>query len=170
MRPAHRVFLLSLTFLLGACGPGLDEPRPREQVGLASAMHERSTAAEALSTQVSGSGSGAVGGRTPAYERSAAQRVPPPTATMGGAPAMSSTGGAAGTAPEADAQITARVRAELAAARDLGDVRIDVDTREGVVTLSGPVKTAAAKARAAEIARTVRGVVDVNDQLTLVIG
>jgi osmotically-inducible protein OsmY len=66
-----------------------------------------------------------------------------------------------------DAQITARVRAEISAARDLPGVRIDVDTREGVVTLSGAVRSAAVKARASEIARTVRGVRDVNDQLTL---
>ena len=67
-----------------------------------------------------------------------------------------------------DARITAQVKAGLAAARDLSGARIDVDTRDGVVTLSGPVRSAAVKARASEIARTVQDVRDVNDQLTLV--
>jgi len=35
------------------------------------------------------------------------------------------------------------------------------------VTLSGAVRSAAIKARANELARTVQGVQDVNDQLTL---
>jgi len=124
---------------------------------------------------------------------SAAQAAPAPSrdpATAMGAPAAprSSTpaaaastaippaaGAAAATAAAApaaltrvdDAQLTARVKAELGAARDLGDVRIDVDARDGVVTLSGAVRSAAIKARASEIARSVRGVTEVNDQLTL---
>ena len=85
-----------------------------------------------------------------------------PTAVMGAAPAS-------GVSAAKDARITQQVKAELAAARDLSGARIDVDTRDGVVTLSGPVRTAAVKARAAEIARTVQDVRDVNDQLTLAI-
>lgn len=85
------------------------------------------------------------------------------TAVMGAAPASSPTAAPALN----DAQITARVQAEIAAARDMSGVRIDVDTREGVVTLSGAVRSAAIKARANELARTVQGVQDVNDQLTL---
>jgi hyperosmotically inducible periplasmic protein len=83
-----------------------------------------------------------------------------PTAAMGAAPAS-------GVSAAKDAQITRQVKAELAAARDLSGARIDVDTHDGVVTLSGPVRTAAVKARASEIARTVQDVRDVNDQLTL---
>ena len=85
-----------------------------------------------------------------------------PTAAMGAAPTS-------GTSAAKDARITQQVKAELAAARDLSGARIDVDTRDGVVTLSGPVRTAAVKARAAEIARTVQDVRDVNDQLTLMV-
>jgi hyperosmotically inducible periplasmic protein len=83
-----------------------------------------------------------------------------PTAAMGATQAS-------GASAAKDAQITQQVKAELAAARDLGGARIDVDTHDGVVTLSGPVRTAAVKARASEIARTVQDVRDVNDQLTL---
>jgi hypothetical protein len=100
---------------------------------------------------------------------------PDSTSAMGAGATPSSTppampGGHPAASGVDDAQITARVKAELAAARDLPGVQIDVDTRDGVVTLSGAVRSAAVKARAGEIARTVRGVVDVNDQLTLAIG
>lgn len=97
---------------------------------------------------------------------------PGSAAVMGAAPAPRGPAVAPASSPTAapavnDAQITARVQAEIAAARDMSGVRIDVDTREGVVTLSGAVRSAAIKARASEIARAVRGVQDVNDQLTL---
>ena len=46
-------------------------------------------------------------------------------------------------------------------------IRIDVDTRDGVVTLSGPAPSATARERASEIARGVKGVSSVNNQLTI---
>jgi len=75
-------------------------------------------------------------------------------------------GAAAGTKVD-DATITAKVNASLAADKDLSAIRIDVDTQDGVVTLSGPAPTATARERASEIARTVKGVVSVNNQLTI---
>ncbi len=101
------------------------------------------------------------------------------TARMGGAPAAATPPPAAGTRnplaglpgtaapPAVDARITLQVRAALAADRELQQLAIDVDTRGGIVTLSGPVPTLAAKARAAEVARQARDVQAVNDQLTL---
>ncbi len=107
-------------------------------------------------------------GLSPAEPKTGNAPARNPATAMGAGPAPRGPGAAAVAAlPMDDAQLTARVRTELAAARDLADVRIDVDARDGVVTLSGAVRTAAAKARASEIARAVRGVVDVNDQLTL---
>jgi osmotically-inducible protein OsmY len=67
----------------------------------------------------------------------------------------------------ADARITSSVKAGLAAEKELSATRIDVDTQDGVVTLSGAVPTASAKARANEIARGVKDVKSVNNQLTL---
>ena len=75
--------------------------------------------------------------------------------------------GAAAGAKVDDASITAKVNASLAADKDLSAVRIDVDTRDGVVTLSGPAPTATARERASEIARGVKGVNSVNNQLTI---
>lgn len=69
-----------------------------------------------------------------------------------------------------DASITAKVNAELATDKDLSAIRIDVDTKEGVVTLSGPAPTATAKERASQIARNVKGVTSVNNQLTVKAG
>ena len=69
-----------------------------------------------------------------------------------------------------DATITTKVNAALAADKDLSALKIDVDTQNGVVTLSGPAPTATAKQRASEIAHNVKGVNSVNNQLTLQTG
>jgi len=69
-----------------------------------------------------------------------------------------------------DGAITAKVKAAIAADKDLSAIKIDVDTQNGVVTLSGPAPTATAKERASEIARKVNGVNSVNNQLTIKAG
>lgn len=69
-----------------------------------------------------------------------------------------------------DAGITAKVNAALAGDKELSALRIDVDTRDGVVTLSGPAPSASAKERAAELALKVEGVASVNNQLTIKAG
>ena len=66
-----------------------------------------------------------------------------------------------------DSQITARVNAGLAADKDLSAIRIDVDTKDGVVRLTGPAPTTKAKARATEVARAVKGVTSVQNHLTV---
>lgn len=101
------------------------------------------------------------------------------TATMGAsaAPAVAAAASAARPAAPAivqphldDAQITARVRSLLAADQEVGSLHLDADTQDGVVTLSGLVPTAAARARASEVAKSVKDVKLVNDQLTLATG
>lgn len=64
-----------------------------------------------------------------------------------------------------DAAITASVNASLAKDPDLSAVKIDVDTKSGVVTLSGPAPSAAAKDRATSLAQAVDGVAGVNNNL-----
>lgn len=66
-----------------------------------------------------------------------------------------------------DAAITASVSAGLAKDPDLSAIKIDVDTKNGVVSMSGPAPTADARDRATMIAKNVRGVVTVNNQLTV---
>ena len=69
-----------------------------------------------------------------------------------------------------DAAITSKVNAGLAADKDLSATKIDVDTKNGVVTLTGPAPSAGARERATEIARNVKGVSSVNNQLTVKAG
>ena len=69
-----------------------------------------------------------------------------------------------------DATITASVKSKLIADPTVGGLKIDVDTRDGVVTLSGPVKNQTEKDTAVRIARETNGVKDVQDNLTLQTG
>ena len=64
-----------------------------------------------------------------------------------------------------DALIAAKVMTGLAADKNTTALRIKVDSRGGVVTLRGPAPSAAARARAEEIARNVQGVTSVDNQL-----
>jgi osmotically-inducible protein OsmY len=61
----------------------------------------------------------------------------------------------------------AKVSAGLAQDPDLSAIKIDVDTRAGVVTLNGPVKTEQARERATQIAQGVQGVNSVVNNLTI---
>lgn len=73
--------------------------------------------------------------------------------------------GAAVSATVDDASITAAVSAGLAKDPDLSAIKIDVDTKGGAVSLKGPAPSAAAKARAEDIAKAVKGVSTVSNQL-----
>nr|AYM55754.1 hypothetical protein [uncultured bacterium] len=67
-----------------------------------------------------------------------------------------------------DAFITTKVKMELLTADGVEPLNINVDTLEGVVTLHGQVESASAKTKAAEEARTVKGVKDVRNMLAVV--
>ena len=66
-----------------------------------------------------------------------------------------------------DAAITAAVKMKLAADSIVGALKIDVDTKDGVVSLNGSVKSQAAKDIALRIARETNGVKDVKDNLVV---
>jgi osmotically-inducible protein OsmY len=67
----------------------------------------------------------------------------------------------------ADAVITTSVNAELAKDPTLSAVHINVDTDAGRVALKGTAPDAAAKERATQLASAVKGVVSVDNQLTV---
>ncbi|MDI1338286.1 BON domain-containing protein [Polaromonas sp.] len=69
-----------------------------------------------------------------------------------------------------DVTITATVSTGLARDPDLSAIKINVDTKDGVVTLSGPAPSVAAKDKATVIAKQVKGVTSVNNQLTVTPG
>ena len=77
------------------------------------------------------------------------------------------TSAAAAEARLEDGAVTAAVKTKLLADPTVSGMRIDVDTRDGVVTLTGTVTTEAARARANELARTTDGALRVDDRLTV---
>ena len=69
---------------------------------------------------------------------------------------------------ETDAGVTTKVKAQLAADEMVKAYKVNVDTREHVVTLTGEVENLAAKEQAVRIARNTEGVRDVVDDLKIV--
>lgn len=66
-----------------------------------------------------------------------------------------------------DAQIVTKVNMALAADKDLSALKIDVDSKGGVVTLKGTAPSAAAKEKASDLAKNVKDVKSVENQLTV---
>jgi hyperosmotically inducible protein len=81
----------------------------------------------------------------------------------GGAPIRSMSTTAAGGMD--DATITARVKTVLLNDQQISATKIDVATTDGIVTVSGTVKTQAEAARAVELAKQVTGVREVKSAL-----
>jgi hyperosmotically inducible protein len=91
-------------------------------------------------------------------ETAQAAPVAPDTATMGAA----SEGGVS-----VDARIATDVQRAIATDADLAGMKIDVSSQEGEVTLRGRAPDPTARERASDLARTVRAVRSVENQLTL---
>ncbi len=66
-----------------------------------------------------------------------------------------------------DGALTAKVKTALFAAADVKALQIDVDSKDGVVTLNGTQETASAVDRAAAVARGTDGVASVDNRLTV---
>jgi hyperosmotically inducible protein len=66
-----------------------------------------------------------------------------------------------------DAGVTAKVKTALIAASELNSKSINVDTQNGVVTLSGTVPEKVQVERAAQVAQTVGGVKRVDNRLAV---
>ena len=69
-----------------------------------------------------------------------------------------------------DMVITALISAEFAKDADLRALKIDVNTKNGSVTLNGQVATAEARDKASTIAKNIKGVNSVNNQLVVKTG
>jgi hyperosmotically inducible protein len=65
----------------------------------------------------------------------------------------------------ADTALTTKIKAKIALDDTLKNSDISVHTRDSIVTLSGDVRSSAAKARAAQLAHETAGVKSVVDQL-----
>ncbi|MDB5931247.1 MAG: transport-associated protein [Polaromonas sp.] len=66
-----------------------------------------------------------------------------------------------------DMAITTAISAELAKDPDLSVLKINVDTKDGAVTLNGSAPTEAARERASAVAKTFSGVQSVNNKLVV---
>lgn len=84
------------------------------------------------------------------------------TTACGGGAAMSG-GTVAGSVD--DATLSTRVKTALLNEPDLGALRIDVNTEDGVVNLVGTVSTPGEEQRAVAVAKGIRGVRDVRSSL-----
>jgi hyperosmotically inducible protein len=71
----------------------------------------------------------------------------------------------AGTAAYDDATITTRVKTVLLNDPQVGALKIDVTTAQGVVTLTGSARSKGEEQKAIELAKGVRGVKDVRSTL-----
>jgi hyperosmotically inducible protein len=146
-----RVSSLAALLVLGGCNrPDEPMPGPRADSGAGNAQradHQARRNANDASTSAAASANAAANNTTAANN----------TRAMG-APAGEKVD---------DAAITAKVNASLARDKDLSAIKIDVDTQNGEVTLSGLAPSASAKEQAGEIARSAKGVNSVNNQLTI---
>lgn len=66
-----------------------------------------------------------------------------------------------------DVSITSAVSAELARDPDLSALKINVDTKNGKVTLNGPASSMPAKEKATMLAKAVKGVMSVDNKLVV---
>jgi osmotically-inducible protein OsmY len=69
-----------------------------------------------------------------------------------------------------DAQIVTKIKSEFAADKDISAMAIDVDSKDGVVTLTGTVPNSEAKVRADQIAKGMKDVKTVHNQLEVKAG
>ncbi len=66
-----------------------------------------------------------------------------------------------------DAWIVTKIKSKLTADPELNPLNIDVDSRQGVVILSGKVKNEAHRRHAEELAKDTEGVKEVRNELTI---
>jgi hyperosmotically inducible protein len=66
-----------------------------------------------------------------------------------------------------DARITSAVKTKLLADANVGGLKIDVDTKDNIVTLTGTVRSETERTQALKLARDTDGVKHVVDRLTL---
>ena len=69
--------------------------------------------------------------------------------------------------PVTDDIINDQVRVKLASDAEIGGMAIEVDVHQGVVTLKGKVRTDKMRSKAEKVAKKVKGVTSVNNQLAV---
>lgn len=95
-------------------------------------------------------------------------KVGPPSAPTSGTADNARDAAREGGSMIGDAGITASIKTKMLADSTVGGLKIDIDTTDGVVSLTGDVKSTVEKRRAVAIARETDGVKSVNDKLKIV--
>lgn len=139
---------LALGLALSACGKKAEEQTAGQRLDSAIAKTEKAAEEAKAKTETTlANAGGALKDATQSAESSAKK--------------------AASTAGEIldDVAITAAVTAGLAKEPDLSALKINVDTKNGTVTLNGSAPTEAAREKAGSIAKAVKGVNSVENKL-----
>ena len=156
--------LLALTLALSACNKADDHQTPGQKLDSAIGKTEQAAAEAKLKTEQSGAEVKAKTEETFAKAGAALK-----SATEN---AESSVKGAASKAIEKmdDMAITTAISAELVKDPEIRVFKINVDTKDGAVTLNGSVPTEAVRQRAGAIAKTFSGVQSVDNKLLVKAG
>lgn len=106
---------------------------------------------------------------TPAGGNSTTSTSTSVSATPAASNAMAATASAMDKAGDAvgDAALTGKVKSALIADPDVKALKIDVDTKDGVVTLNGDADKSSSAERAVTVARGVEGVKSVENRLVV---
>ncbi|WP_449593293.1 BON domain-containing protein [Polaromonas sp.] len=157
--PALVLSSLALMLALSACNKSEEAKTPGEKLDSAIAKTEQAATQARLKTEQSAEQAKA---KTEETFSNAGAALKDATKSM-----ESSAKEAAAKAAEKmdDLTITTAVSAGLAKDPDLSALKIDVDTNDGTVTLTGSAPTQAARERASSIAKTVSGVQKVDNKL-----
>ncbi|HWI82877.1 BON domain-containing protein [Ramlibacter sp.] len=171
MKTIHRKPLLAISaaaLLLGLAGCDRADERTAAERNEASTRAGQTAQGARREARDATASAGAAADRAAESTKAMGAAAADDTRAMGAAAADKTRAlGSAAADKVDDASVTAKVNAALVADKELSALRIDVDTQNGVVTLSGPAPTASAKERATEVAHRVKGVTSVNNQLTI---
>jgi len=144
---------LALALALGACGKKDDDKTAGQQLDSAiSKTQQAAEEAKAKTESSTASAGAAIKEATQGAESSAKELAGKVAETLD------------------DVAITAAVSAGFAKDPDLSAIKINVDTKNGAVTLNGSAPTDAAREKASSIAKAVKGVNSVENKLVLKAG
>ena len=154
LKESSRLLVLTCALLLltatSACGKKNDDQTVGQQLDIAVAKTEQAVADAKAKAQTS---------------MSNAENVLKDATSKAEAAGKSTADKVAGSMD--NVSITSAVSAELARDADLSALKINVDTKNGKVTLSGPAPSLPAKEKATALAKAVKGVVSVDNKLVV---
>lgn len=139
---------LALVLALSACGKKVDDKTAGQQLDSAIARTEKAAEEAKAKTESTLADAGVALKDATKNAESSAKEVASTTGEM-----------------IDDVAITAAVSAGFAKDPDLSALKINVDTKNGVVTLNGSAPTEAAREKASSIAKAVKGVNSVENKL-----